>query len=178
MHPETTRTSRIIDITFKVSSHLKRLTRLRQVSASCLDTMFSKKLSQQLMLAIDEMLQNAYEHGNLEIPFEEKRKLIDSGSFDSTLVQKEKMFGTREILLSISVSEKEIRIYVKNEGPGFEWKKFMPDASCRKDTQEVHHEPSGNGFLLLSGIADEFFFEEDGRLCIIKKNLSKEDFIF
>jgi two-component system, sensor histidine kinase LadS len=161
-----------IDITFSVTSHQKRLNQLRTLLASLLSTIPDKTVYRQLNLVIDEMLQNAYEHGNLELSYEDKSKFQQLNTLSGILQKKEEEYGSREILLSLHLSKKEICIKVSNEGPGFNWKALLDRISEEQNlTKEIN--PSGNGIPLILKIADELDFEENGRVCTFKKHLTK-----
>jgi anti-sigma regulatory factor (Ser/Thr protein kinase) len=159
-----------IDITFCVTSHQKTIHMLKKETTSLLSSLPDRSTCKQLILVIDEMLQNAYEHGNLELLSEEKISHQQLNTLSDILLEKERKYGEREITLSISLSATEICIKVRNEGPGFDWEKVL-EKSLHGSVQTRDISTTGNGIPLLLKISDELKFEDSGRVCIFKKNL-------
>lgn len=161
------------DITFVISSQQKNIKKLKNIASETLLHFFSGSLHKQLFLVIDEMLQNAHEHGNLEITSEVKKELLLAGIFDQTLTKRELQFGDREIKLEMQITSEMIQIAVHNEGSGFDWNSLKTSltqslSSC--ENFEIRY--SGNGIPLLLKIADEFDFCDQGKKCIFKKKLT------
>ena len=74
-----------------------------------------------------ELMINAVEHGNLEITFEEKSDLLKRGivadEIDARLQREE--FKDRVATLELFDKCDEIVIVIVDQGPGFDWKRFL-----------------------------------------------------
>ncbi len=157
-------------ITLRISSHQKTLLQLKDFTNSLLKDLSDTNLKKHLSLAIDEMLQNAYEHGNLEISSEEKRKLLENNGLAAELSKRENEFGKREIVLEIQLTKEDICIKVSNQGKSFDWEALIDDIKKNHSIDKIV-ETSGNGIPLLLKISDEFYYENNARVCIFKKRI-------
>ncbi|QTA88916.1 response regulator [Desulfonema magnum] len=91
-----------------------------------------------------ELLLNAVEHGNLEITYKEKSRLIED---DKWLIEmKRRMALPKNASKTVSVrferSDNEIRFLIRDQGAGFNWKSFM------EYSVERAFDPHGRGIQL------------------------------
>jgi anti-sigma regulatory factor (Ser/Thr protein kinase) len=158
-----------IDTTLACRSHQKSLQSLKHAISDILKEFLETAVPQHLTLAIDEILQNAYEHGNLEISREEKELLVQKNLFEKVLLEREKQFGDRSIETRIKLHSSILEIHIKDQGNGFDWQKVKSD--LLKTDKNLLPEISGHGLLLVEKIASSLEFKDGGRVCIFKKNL-------
>jgi len=81
----------------------------------------------RVTLGISEILINAVEHGNLGITYDEKTALNSDGKWGDEVHRREKLpdNSIKKVAVSYVKSEKEISLIVKDQGAGFDWKKYM-----------------------------------------------------
>ena len=127
----------------------------------------------EIKLALYEALANAYEHGNLEISFEEKSKALETIDGISSLM--------RDRLSRPELSRRRIHVKadyrrgcavytIRDEGPGF-------DHAGHRDrplaaTTALH----GRGITLIGHYMDEIDWNESGNEIRITKNLQPKAF--
>ncbi|MDH5752843.1 MAG: response regulator [Deltaproteobacteria bacterium] len=82
---------------------------------------------EKVIVGLNELFINAIEHGNLGITYEEKTTLNTKGRWEqevrSRLVKEE--YLNKEVLVEFERKEEELRFLVKDQGEGFDWKKFL-----------------------------------------------------
>ena len=73
------------------------------------------------------LLTNAVEHGNLEIGYETKSELLKDGEWREEIERRQDMekFAGRKVFVTLEKSEDEIKVEIKDEGPGFNWQQYM-----------------------------------------------------
>jgi serine/threonine-protein kinase RsbW len=85
-----------------------------------------------IMVAVTEAVNNAILHGNQKDP----KKLVD---------------------LTLKLEEKELTFIVKDEGPGFDFED-LPDPTSPENLEKI----GGRGIFLISALADEVEFQDEG----------------
>jgi anti-sigma regulatory factor (Ser/Thr protein kinase) len=105
---------------------------------------------ERVLAGIWELLSNAVEHGNLEIEFEEKSKLMQSGGYPQEVARRLELPGLADRVVSVRFRRmmKSIRMRVCDEGPGFDFSRYI-DAPLSEG-------PNGRGIL----IATKFSFDK------------------
>jgi anti-sigma regulatory factor (Ser/Thr protein kinase) len=81
---------------------------------------------EKVAVGIWELLSNAIEHGNLEIDYDEKAKLLESGCFEGELARRLRQppYANRVARVEFRRATKSIRLRVIDEGPGFDFRRF------------------------------------------------------
>lgn len=85
-----------------------------------------------IMVAVTEAVNNAIIHGNGNDP----KKLVD---------------------LTLKLEEDDLSFVVKDEGPGFDYEN-LPDPTAPENLEKV----GGRGIFLITALADELEFEDEG----------------
>ena len=82
---------------------------------------------QAAVYGLYEMLINAVEHGNLGITFAEKTKLVLEGRIFEEIERRLALPENREkwALLSFETAGNQLRVRIKDQGPGFDWRPYM-----------------------------------------------------
>jgi anti-sigma regulatory factor (Ser/Thr protein kinase) len=124
----------------------------------------------QFELAFIEILQNAIEHGNLELSSMDKNR--DSFSEDRfEKLKKERMndrkYGMRTVTITFEANQDLFNFTVADEGKGYDWKKFIDKMHRVKASLT---DVSGRGFKIIEHIFDEVHFNERGNVITIIKN--------
>ncbi len=108
-------------------SHVEKL--VDEISEKC---NLSSDLYGKILIATIEAVNNSIVHGN---------------KFDSS----------KTVHLSVTISDSSIHIYVKDEGPGFDYTN-VPDPTVPENIENV----SGRGVFLMKNLADDINFMDNG----------------
>jgi CheY-like chemotaxis protein len=120
-----------------------------------------------------EALTNAFEHGNLGITGEKKSKLLEQGqqSWRDYLVSvmESPANAAKKIRVNLVISEKEMVVVIRDEGPGFDYRARTQDV----DPEELFRS-SGRGLLLIQSLMDGLSFNETGNeVRMVKQRILK-----
>jgi DNA-binding response OmpR family regulator len=76
---------------------------------------------------LNEMLINAVEHGNLGIAYSDKTELIMDGRLQEEIDRRLDLPENREkwAYLSFEASDGFLRVRIKDQGPGFDWRPYL-----------------------------------------------------
>ncbi len=76
---------------------------------------------------LSELLTNAIEHGNLEIGFDEKTRLVETGRWYKEILNRQAMHKYKDRSVTVTLKRQEDGVYVviTDEGNGFEWKNYL-----------------------------------------------------
>jgi sigma-B regulation protein RsbU (phosphoserine phosphatase) len=79
------------------------------------------------VIGLTELLVNAVEHGNLGITYEEKTTLNASGEWDAEVRRRLALpeNARKRVELSMERTPSEIRFTIRDDGPGFDWQKYL-----------------------------------------------------
>jgi CheY-like chemotaxis protein len=88
---------------------------------------------QRVITGLHELLLNAVEHGNLEITYREKTLLNRSGTWGQEFERRLSLpeYIEKVVQVRLTRSEKEICVYIHDQGKGFDWKPYMDFAPER-----------------------------------------------
>lgn len=119
-----------------------------------------------------EVLVNAIEHGNLEVSFEEKSRVIEQQDYMEFLLarQKEARYASRRVFVHYVVNRRAFILRVTDEGAGFDHKAFMARAAGDDVLLMLEH---GRGLTMTRNAFDEMVFNEKGNQVTLKKYISK-----
>jgi anti-sigma regulatory factor (Ser/Thr protein kinase)/FixJ family two-component response regulator len=99
---------------------------------------------ERVATGIWELFCNAVEHGNLEIDFNLKGELLERGEWEKEIESRHELtrFAERVVRVDFCVNEKNVTLHVEDQGPGFDFKKFL-------DTDQMDFDrPNGRGILI------------------------------
>ncbi len=88
----------------------------------------------RIKIALTELLVNSLEHGNCEIGHDEKFEWLDSGHLIQELIAhklEDPQIEARKIELKYKISEVLSEFVIKDEGKGFNWKKYVESSDSR-----------------------------------------------
>ncbi len=79
------------------------------------------------VIGLTELLVNAVEHGNLGISYEEKTSLNASGGWDLEVQRRLALpeNASKRVLLGIERDREELRFTIRDQGPGFDWRRYL-----------------------------------------------------
>lgn len=78
-------------------------------------------------LGLWELLINAVEHGNLEITYAEKSRLLEENGLEGEIQARltGPAFGARHARVTFQRSPEALEITITDEGPGFDWQRYV-----------------------------------------------------
>jgi YesN/AraC family two-component response regulator len=116
-----------------------------------------------------EALTNAFEHGNLEIPGDEKVRLLEISqqSWRDFLIERmqEQQYREKRIHVTLMIDETRMEVRIRDEGRGFDPAK----RNAEVDPEQLFRS-SGRGLLLIQSLMDEMSFNDEGTEISIGKN--------
>ena len=120
-------------------------------------------------VAVEEALSNAMYHGNLELD----SNLRETGIEDYYALAAERRtlapYRDRVVHVTEMLTADEVRITIRDEGPGFDTAKLLPRAR-RADEDAEFVVPSGRGFMLMQAFMDEVSYNETGNeITLVKR---------
>lgn len=121
--------------------------------------------------AIDEALQNAYYHGNLEV--DSKLRELADNSFHRIANERLQMapYQHRKIWFRLRLVDDEASITIGDEGPGFDVRK-VPNPT----DPEFFERPHGRGVFLMRAFMDDVRFNDRGNeVTMIKRRSAPEE---
>ncbi len=121
--------------------------------------------------AFNEMLLNAYEHGNLGISYKQKNRHMEEGTFERLIEKLEEKYRHKKIYIKLSVKEEKdfkiFKIEIEDEGNGFDTN-IMRNKFLKKGSF------SGCGLIMTSKMVDAFYYNDKGNKVVMKKIQKKE----
>ncbi|MCQ2600482.1 MAG: cyclic nucleotide-binding domain-containing protein [Treponema sp.] len=118
-----------------------------------------------LQIALSELLNNALEHGNLEISYEEKSKWMEeNGEIVSLIEQKrhDPKFSNRKIGISYILNQDFCSFTISDDGNGFDWRKYTQKQA--EESTELH----GRGIQLSGEMVGTLSYNDKGNKVTLK----------
>ena len=125
-----------------------------------------------IRLAIREVIVNAIEHGNLEITFDEKLRMLKEDSYLKELHkrQNDKQYRDRKIVIEYTLNSEVVSYRITDEGKGFDHKKVI--AAINANTANLSL--NGRGLIMVNEIFDVMIFNDKGNQILLIKYLDTE----
>lgn len=119
-----------------------------------------------LQIALAELIQNAIEHGNCEISYEEKSKFLMEGGNIVELVRKkceeDPSLMAKKVHLEWDIRENETKFYIRDEGKGFDVQEYQRKMKTRK--QDSLH---GRGIILARSFGGKLSYNKTGNVALL-----------
>lgn len=98
----------------------------------------------QVVTGLSELFINSIEHGNLGITYEEKSKLSKEGQWVNEVEHRLNLpeNSKKRVKVEVTKNNQEIRIHIKDDGDGFDWRKYM-----EIDSERIYHQ-HGRGIAI------------------------------
>ncbi len=112
-------------------------------------------------IALEEALNNAYYHGNLEVreaAGADRRKYAEVAAARRA----EKPYSDRRIHLRIQIDRCRAEFRVRDDGHGFDWRPWMSGDSVAQQ--------EGRGIALMRSVMDDVQFSDAGNEVLLRKN--------
>ena len=159
----------------EIPNDLREAEKLAGIIASYLlrSGRIDKKKFYNLSMSLSELLINAIEHGNCEISFTDKTRLLEQGvnlaDYIDELNQNDGKIGSRKVTLEYSIEEDSSSWKVRDMGKGFKFKKYL-----NPENQDVML-PHGRGILMAVYSSDSLTYNDIGNEVTLVCNHQKED---
>ncbi len=118
--------------------------------AEKLSTMLANNypVPERVATGIWELISNAIEHGNLEIDFAEKARLLRNGEFTAEITRRlmSAPYASRIATIAFRRSKTMIRLRITDQGKGFDYMKYLQATSLSEG-------PNGRGILIASNLS-------------------------
>ena len=118
---------------------------------------------QRVLPGLAELMTNAVEHGNLEIGYDRKTDLIESGTLRAELQRRQSLPEYKDRIVEAVITHKDNGIYVvvTDQGQGFNWRRYMSIEPAR--AKDNH----GRGIAQANAISfDQLTYNEQGNQAI------------
>ncbi len=112
--------------------------------------------------ALQELLFNAVEHGNLEVQYQEKQEALANGGYDQLLAQRLAQACLRGRRVTVRVcyerNDNRLEYRITDEGQGFPWRALL------MRSQEIHESEgaSGRGIFLTKALFPSLTYNDRG----------------
>lgn len=107
------------------------------------------------------LITNAVEHGNLEIDFDTKTRLLKDGEWRAEIERREDMedYADRRVKIHMERNDSQISVRIEDEGMGFDWQNYLEiDPARALDTH-------GRGIAQANKISfDELHYNDKGNV--------------
>ncbi len=129
---------------------------------------FSVSEIQKIRIGISEILTNAIEHGNLAITGDEKFEATENEEYDKLLNErlKNEKYNNRKVIFEFYLNEKELKVYIEDEGEGFDADKPAPENDI-DNLLKLH----GRGILITKMYFDEIKYNKKGNAVTLLKRI-------
>ena len=128
----------------------------------------------QYELVFTETLINGIEHGNLELPSSLKSNdFLQMAEFEELKENRlqDPQYANRKISIIFECNSDLFSFTVRDEGPGFDWKKYINTTHKIVNDNEKSY---GRGFMIIQHLIDEVYFNETGNtITLIKQRYNQ-----
>jgi len=117
-----------------------------------------------IQIALQEVLINAIEHGNLEIDFKKKTELKQKGgNYYELLIEEssKEHIKKRRVYVDYSLTPRKVIYRITDDGKGFNWKEFI-DGESSYFVESILTTYHGIGLQMVKKSFDEINFNEKG----------------
>lgn len=125
-------------------------------------SMLSEMQRLHLRGALQELLINAVEHGNLEIPYQEKEQALAKGEYEALLAQRlgQSRLKNRHVTIHVFYAKeaKSLLYRIADEGAGFQWRNVLNRSQEAGRTDAVN----GRGIFLVRSLFQNFSYNDQG----------------
>lgn len=99
---------------------------------------------EMIIVGLTELMVNGVEHGNLGITYDEKKALKLQGQWENEILRRQALpeHANKICIANINRSDNEFKVCIKDQGPGFDWKKFQTIDMARLA------DPNGRGIAM------------------------------
>jgi len=129
--------------------------------------LITPKKAGEIKIGLQEIIINAIEHGNLEISFTEKSKMLEKGIDIEEIIEKYSMkdeFKQRKVSIKYQLSDKKAVYKIWDEGSGFNWQEHIETINNEKNVLLEH----GRGIFLALKYFDKVYYNKKGNEVVLE----------
>lgn len=126
---------------------------------------------ERVLTGIMEILNNAIEHGNLEITYQEKSDLHDNDKLMDEIYKRLESPSYKDKYVSVTFERftEEILIRITDQGKGFDWEKYLSIEAMSRNAFKTH----GRGIFMAKKLSfDGLRYEDGGRTAVLQIRLN------
>ncbi|NWF66624.1 MAG: response regulator [Campylobacterales bacterium] len=161
---------------FEINSCINEIEKFQEVFEAFLyDLELGFMETPKIMVVMSELLLNALEHGNYQITFNQKQKMLEDGTFHSYLEELSHditYFNKKIKILIIKYeyfNQNVFEISIEDEGLGFDVNLFFKKLKLQHSINQLN----GRGIILSQKLVDAVFYNEIGNKVTIMKTSKK-----
>lgn len=129
---------------------------------------------QKAIHGLSALMTNAIEHGNLQIGYNEKTRLVTEGTWEHEIKKRlaSKEYRDKRVHISVERDEEQVNVVITDEGEGFRWSDYMDFDPTRMT------DPNGRGIAKanIMGFTSIRFNEKGNEVtCTVKFAEDEED---
>lgn len=119
-------------------------------------------------LGLSELLVNAVEHGNLEIGYDAKGRLVEAVELRDEIARRlqDPVLGARRVTVEVHRDADRLRITITDEGPGFDWGRFLAP-----DPERLLHNHGRGIFMAVASGFDRMEYHGRGNSVTVEAGL-------
>lgn len=128
---------------------------------------------ERVLTGIMEILNNAIEHGNLGISYQEKSELHDNDKLMEEIFRRldTPEFKDKFVKITFEKNDHHIEIRVSDQGKGFDWQRYLSVEAMTKNAFKTH----GRGIFMARKLSfDDLSYADEGRTAVIRIDLSNK----
>lgn len=128
---------------------------------------------ERVLTGIMEILNNAIEHGNLGISYQEKSELHDNDKLMEEIFRRLETpeFKDKFVKVTFEKNDHHIEIRVSDQGKGFDWQRYLSVEAMTKNAFKTH----GRGIFMARKLSfDDLSYTDEGRTAVIRIDLSNK----
>ncbi len=129
-----------------------------------------------IQIALQEVIINAIEHGNLEISFEKKTELKKRSEnyFELLIRESNKDYmEKRKVRISYDLEKDKVAYVISDEGNGFNWAPYLSDEPMESYTENLMVNFHGIGLQMVKSAFDLIRYNEAGNEITLIKYIKK-----
>jgi anti-sigma regulatory factor (Ser/Thr protein kinase) len=129
-----------------------------------------------IQIALQEVIINAIEHGNLEISFEKKTELKKRSEnyFELLIRESNKDYmEKRKVRISYDLEKDKVAYVISDEGKGFNWAPYLSDEPMESYTENLMVNFHGIGLQMVKSAFDLIRYNEAGNEITLIKYIKK-----
>jgi CheY-like chemotaxis protein len=117
----------------------------------------------QLGICVLELLLNSIEHGNLEITYEDKSRMLEEGTFSEEIAGRlsSEEYREKSVVVQLSQQGEQIELLIEDSGSGFDYQKYLDLDPAR--ILDRH----GRGILMANALLDLDFIHPGNRVRVL-----------
>jgi anti-sigma regulatory factor (Ser/Thr protein kinase) len=122
-------------------------------------------------MALNEIIINAIEHGNLNITFNEKSEAQEKGEYFALIASRQEnpRYSDRKVAVEYSIDAKRAVYLITDEGDGFDHASMNDRAIEAINEEMIAH---GRGISIVKSVFDSVQYNRKGNQVLLVKNLS------